>query len=137
MKLAQRKMLGIANPGLVSVDELKNRSTNFKGKSKSHYTNCKFCGCSHNRGDCPAFGQTCHRCGDRNHFESKCRSEKGSSKSESGHDSRKLSKAKGKCSHNCRFHEVNEECHDDMEDLNEQVQSLFYAKKLLVKDNGR
>ena len=42
-KLAQRKMLGIANPGLVSMDELKNRSTNFKGK-KTHYTDCKFCG---------------------------------------------------------------------------------------------
>ena len=32
----------------------------------------------------------------------------------------------GKCSHKCRVYEVNE-CHDDMEDLNEQVQSLFYA----------
>ena len=45
-KLAQRKMLGIANPGLVSVDELKNRSTNFKGKTP-HYNDCKFCGHSH------------------------------------------------------------------------------------------
>ena len=32
-KLAQRKMLGIANPGLVSVDKIRNRSTKFKGKS--------------------------------------------------------------------------------------------------------
>ena len=60
-----------------------------------------------------------------------CRS-KGSSKfkSESEHDSRKLSKANGKgsskCLHKCKIHEINE-CHDDMEDLNEQVQSLFYS----------
>ena len=37
-KLAQRKMLGIANPNLVSVDELK-RSTNFRGKD-THKTEC-------------------------------------------------------------------------------------------------
>ena len=75
---------------------------------------------------CPAFGKECHRCGGKNHFEKMCRSSKGSSKSESRRDSRKLSKANGKCSHTCRFHEVNEESHDDMNDLEEQVQSLFY-----------
>ena len=126
-KLAQRKMLGIANPGLISMDELREKSTNFRGKSKNtHYTDCKFCGCDHNKGDCPAFGKMCHHCGRKNQFESKCRSEKGSSKSESRRDSRKPSKAIGRCSHKCRIHEVNE-CHDDMEDLSEQVQSLFYS----------
>ena len=65
-KLAQRQMLGIANPGLVSVDELRNKSTNFKGKPQ--YTDCKYCGHSHNRGECPAFGKTCHHCGGKNHF---------------------------------------------------------------------
>ena len=80
-------MLGIANPGLVSVDELRNKSTNFMGKS--HYTDCKFCRCSHSKGECPAFGKTCHHCGGKNHFESKCRSKRGSSKSESKCDSRR------------------------------------------------
>ena len=58
----------------------------------------------------------------------KCGRSKGSSKfkSESKRDSRKPSKANGKCSHKCRVHEINE-CHDDMEDLSEQVQSLFYS----------
>ena len=124
-KLAQRKMLGIANPGLVNVDELRNKSTNFKGKS--HYTDCKFCGRSQSKGECPAFGKTCHHCGGKNHFESKCRSKRGSSKPESKCDSRRPSRVNGKCLHKCRVHEVNKECHDNMEDLNEQVQSLFYA----------
>ena len=33
----------------------------------------------------------------------------------------------GRCTHKCRVHEVNEECQNDMEDLSEQVQSLFYS----------
>ena len=123
-KLAQRKMLGIANPGLVSVDEIKNA----KFRGKSHYTDCKSCGCSHNKGECPTFGKTGNNCGGKNHFESKCRCKRGSSKSESKRDSRKRPNGarKNKCS--CCVHEIHEkECQDDMEDLNEQVQSLFYS----------
>ena len=117
-KLAQRKMLGIANPNLVSVDEIKNRSTRNK-------SDCDRCGRSHGRKDCPAFGKDCFKCGGMNHFGKMCRS-KGSSKFESKHDSRKPSKANGRRTHKCRVHEINE-CQNDMEDLNEQVQSLFYS----------
>ena len=28
---------------------------------------CKFCGSFHNRGSCPAYGATCHKCNGRNH----------------------------------------------------------------------
>ena len=115
-KLAQRKMLGIANPNLVSVDGIRNRSTRSK-------TNCKFCGRSHGKRDCPAFGKECHNCGRKNHFSKMCRSQ-GSSKSESKHDSRKLRQANGKCTR--RVHEINKG-QNDMEDLSEQVQSLFYS----------
>ena len=120
-KLAQRKMLGIANPNLVSVDEIRNRSTRNK-------IDCDKCGRSHGKRDCLAFGKECHNCGRKNHFSKMCRSSKGSNKfqSESKRDSRKPSKAYGKCTHKCRVHEINE-CQNDMEDLNEQVQSLFYS----------
>ena len=47
-KLAQRKMLGIANPGLVSVNEIRNRSTK---------RDCDKCGRSHGKRDCPAVWQ--------------------------------------------------------------------------------
>ena len=121
LKLAQRKMLGIANPNLVSVDEIRNRSTRNK-------SDCDKCGHSHGKRDCPAFGKECHKCGRKNHFSKMCRSSQGSNKfqSESKHDSRKPSKANGRCTHKCRVHEINE-CQNDMEDLNEQVQSLFYS----------
>ena len=33
---------------------------------------CRFCGGKHRRGDCPAYGQTCKKCGRRNHFSQVC-----------------------------------------------------------------
>ena len=112
-------MLGIVNPGLVSVDAL--------SKSTRKISDCNLCGHAHEKGDCPAYGKECHKCGGKNHFRNKCRSKKGSkSKSESRCDSRRPSRANGKCLHKCRVYEVNEECHDDMDDLTEQVHSLFY-----------
>ena len=37
--------------------------------------NCKFCGDSHPRGKCPAYGTTCSKCNKDNHFPSVCRSD--------------------------------------------------------------
>ena len=61
-KLAQRKLLGIVTPTAISVEAIK------KGKGKSHthswthYSDCKFCGHSHDKGECPAFGKICNAC---------------------------------------------------------------------------
>ena len=123
-KLAQRKMLGITNPNLVSVDELRKKSTSFRGKD-THKIDCDKCGCSHGKRDCHAFGKECHKCGRKKHFSKMCKSSQGFDKSESKHDSRKPRQANGKCT-KCRVHEINE-CQNDMEDLSEQVQSLFYS----------
>ena len=121
-KLAQRKMLGIANPNLVSVDELR-RSTSFKrGKDASNsIIDCRFCRCNHKKRDSPAFGKECHKCGCKNHFSNMCKSE---SKSDSG----RPKWANGKCTHKCKckVHEISE-CQNDMDDLSDQVQSLFYS----------
>ena len=65
-KLKQRKMLGIVTPDcLVDVNAVKK-------KAKFH-KDCDYCGHSHNKEDCPAYGKTCNRCGKMNHFEKKCR----------------------------------------------------------------
>ena len=42
-------------------------------KSGNKITNCKFCASSHDRGKCPAWGETCHNCNGRNHFKRACR----------------------------------------------------------------
>ena len=87
-------MLGIANPNLVSVDELK-RSTSYRGKDTSKI-DCRFCGHNHKKRDCPAFGKECNKCGRKNHFSKMCKSE-----SESKRDSRRPRQANGnKCTHN-------------------------------------
>ena len=66
-KLEQRKLLGIVTPDcLLDVNAI-NRQ-----KSKK-LDNCDYCGHSHNKGNCPAYGKTCNKCGIKNHFEKKCR----------------------------------------------------------------
>lgn len=35
---------------------------------------CRFCGYDHARGKCPAYGQTCKKCGKKNHFARRCMS---------------------------------------------------------------
>ena len=135
-KLAQRKMLGIITPAALSVEAI-HRS--FKSKSKSHrrntqtdYTDCKFCGKSHHKGKCPAYGKVCNNCGRKNHFESKCQS---ASRSNSDRPRGSKSSHKcGKCGHkkvDCVEYSQEESGESnsdsrDIKDLTEQVQSLFY-----------
>ena len=40
---------------------------------KFQITKCYYCGDSHTKGKCPAFGKTCGKCGNKNHFASVCR----------------------------------------------------------------
>ena len=64
-KLAQRKMLGIVTPTALPVEAIhRSFKTKSKGfKSQTDYTDCKFCGKSHNKGQCPAYGKVCNNCG--------------------------------------------------------------------------
>ena len=45
---------------------------------------CGKCGRSHERGNCPAYGTKCHRCGGPNHFKAQCHSRNSSSSSKQG-----------------------------------------------------
>ena len=47
----------------------RNRSRNQGEKTKNL---CRYCGYSHERGRCPAFGKTCNLCTKRNHFAKVC-----------------------------------------------------------------
>ena len=135
-KLAQRKMLGIVTPATLSVEAI-HRSFKTKSHSKDHthtdYTDRRFCGKSHNKGKCPAYGKVCNRCGRKNHFESKCRSSQGSNLERSGKTKGKFSHKCGKCGHKkvdyieCDHESDNSDSDSkEMQDLTEQVQSLFY-----------
>ena len=75
---------------------------------------CKYCGKSHNKGNCPAYGKKCQKCGKENHFNAVCKSGEG----RRDHSKPRQKKGKGK-----KFHEVNEEDEGVMDDLSEQVQA--------------
>ena len=127
-KLAQRQMLGIANPNVVSVEAVKKGRNN----SRTHYSNCKFCGRSHDKGEFPAFGKMCNCCARKNHLESKfTQTQQRSSRSSEGSKSKRSDRTRGKCMPKCNVHEIcRDDCHDDgnsIEDLTDQVQSLFYS----------
>ena len=39
-----------------------------------HRPECRFCGYQHGNRQCPTRGQTCHKCGQKKHFQLRCRS---------------------------------------------------------------
>ena len=130
-KHEQHKLLGIVNPSsLTSIDAIKQK---FSREGKS----CDYCGRNHKRGkqNCPAFGKICDKCGGNNHFKNVCKSDKSGSSRRCGSDRDRSCKTKGKCTHRYDIHEVDccddssENCTNestDMNDLTDQVQSLFY-----------
>ena len=94
----------------------------------------KFCGKSHDKGQCPAYGKICNNCGRKNHFESKCQSAfRSISDRPRGSKSKSFHKC-GKCGHkkvDCVEYSQEESGESDsdssgIKDLTDQVHSLFY-----------
>ena len=129
-KIEQRKLLGIkaaisydaihASNGFRGRNKFQSKS-NGRGRSSSSIHNCKYCGKSHNKGNCPTFGKKCSKCGKDNHFKVVCKS--GSSEYKRDH-SKHRPKSKGNSRK--KFHEINEDEGEVMNDLSDQVQALFY-----------
>ena len=80
-KIEQRKLLGIKaaiSYGSIQTNtrsrvKFRNKSQG-SGRSTSCIRNCKYCGKSHNKGNCPAFGKKCQKCRKENHFKAVCKS---------------------------------------------------------------
>ena len=80
LKIEQRKLLGIK--AAISYDSVQTNSfrgrAKFRSKSRgcgissSSIRNCKYCGKTHNKGNCPAFGKKCGKCRKDNHFKVIC-----------------------------------------------------------------
>ena len=57
-----------------------------KNEDSRRIMKCKFCAASHDRGNCPAYGATCHNCNGRNHYAWCCfKSKNGTEKRRVGH----------------------------------------------------
>ena len=61
--------------GLHAVRQTQNEDESNEAGPKSDKVaikDCKYCGRNHEKRKCPAFGQTCRKCGIKNHFAAKC-----------------------------------------------------------------
>ena len=127
-KIEQRNLLGLKTSR--TYDAIQNHrgrqescgKSQSRGRSNSTIWNCKYCGKTHNKGNCPAYGKKCQKCGCDNHFKAVCKSgsqNEGSPKRD--HSKQRFKKGKGK-----KFDEVSKANEGAMDDLTEQVQSLFY-----------
>ena len=94
----------------------KNKNHN-RGRSNSNVRSCKYCGKGHSHRYCPVFGKKYQKCGKDNHFKAVCKSEKCNFSTSRS----RPKKGKGK-----KFHEINEQKDEVMDNLADQVQSLFY-----------
>ena len=126
-KHKQCKLLGIITPNAVTCIDAIKQTFSREGECDQHHRRCKQ--------NCPAIGKNCDRHGGKNHFKTVCKSEKLRSRQGSDRSNDRSCRTKGKCTHRCDIHDV--ECCDDssenctdngtaMEDLTDQVQSLFY-----------
>ena len=127
----KEKMLGILTPDhLVDVNAVK------KKVRLQKINDCDYCGCSHDKGNCPAYGKICNRDSNKNHFAKKCKQTDKDSKScnrprsKGDHDQKCKSCGKSKKEFNSIeiYSDDCDSCNavNQMEDLTEQVQSLFY-----------
>ena len=125
-KIEQQKLLGIKTS--MTYDSIQNRGRQKshgkrqgRGRSNSTIPNCKYCDKAHNKGNCPACGKKCQKCGHENHFKAMCKSGSKSNEGKRDHSKQRFKKGKGK-----KFHGVCKDNEGVMDDLTEQVQSLFY-----------
>ena len=57
---------------------------------------CGKCGTSHPPRECPAWGKKCHKCGNKNHFSTQCRSKQSGAGNRKSHSTSRGHKGKGK-----------------------------------------
>ena len=67
-----KKPVGIDEEVNVLRQNKKEHERQRKPKETARRGPCKYCGGSHRRGACPAYGQTCRNCGRQNHFSQVC-----------------------------------------------------------------
>ena len=68
-------------------------------RAKSKGKICGKCGTSHPPRECPAWGKKCHKCGNKNHFSTQCRSKQSGAGNRKSHSMSKGCKGRGKPHH--------------------------------------
>ena len=69
----KRQMRQTARPPHINTQQRFN-SPKLRGPpEQQHQQDCRYCGRRHAKRECPAYGQTCRKCGKKNHFQAKCK----------------------------------------------------------------
>ena len=69
----KRQMRQTARPPPINTQQRFN-SPKLRGPpEQQHQQDCRYCGRRHAKRECPAYGQTCRKCGKKNHFQAKCK----------------------------------------------------------------
>ena len=85
------------------------RTFKWKGqgsRARSKGKICGKCGMSHPPRECPAWGKKCHKCGNKNHFSTQCRSKQSGGGDRKSQSTSRGCKGKGKCQSRSRSNQV-------------------------------
>ena len=84
--MSKKQMTKIADDDKSTVEAVQSETTGAvpkrshqqaaKSSGRREKSDCNYCSYSHVRGRCPAYGETCNKCGIKNHFEKVCESTK-------------------------------------------------------------
>ena len=75
----------------------KGRGSRARARTRSKGKICGKCGISHPPRECPAWGKKCHKCGNKNHFSTQCRSRQSGGGDRQSCSTSRGCKGKGKC----------------------------------------
>ena len=74
----------------------KGQGSRARARTRSKGKICDKCGTSHPPRECPVWGKKCHKCGNKNHFSTQCRSRQSGGGDRRSHNTSKGCKGKGK-----------------------------------------
>ena len=74
----------------------KHQGSQARARTRSKGKICGKCGTSHPPRECPAWGKKCHKCGNKNHFSTQCRSKQSGGGDRRSHSTSRGHKGKGK-----------------------------------------
>ena len=81
-------------------------------RAKGNGKICSKCRTSHPPRECPVWGKKCHKCGNKNHFSTQCRSKQSGARNRKSHSTSRGHKGKGKpCHSRSRSNPVTKSAH--------------------------
>ena len=89
---------GVATSTTINeIRTFKRKGQGSQARTRSKGKICGKCGTSHPPRECPVWGKKCHKCGNKNHFSTQCRSKQSGGEDRRSRSTSRGCKGKGKC----------------------------------------